>query len=165
MGRKPRNQTTNLAQPGGAIRAQRQQQQYKTKTGSKKGKWSGGFGLGTLGLICAVAGGCLFGVSSVLQKRRSKAASDSSVLTSILNKPMKYTEHAKCRMDCRYADAADALALPYSVSRSPRRTDSNPPGTFPTRISLTFYEKARSILRRVIPGVADISASSDCLSA
>lgn len=102
MGRKPRNLTTNLAQPGGAIKAQRKQQQHRAKTGSKKGKGAGGWGLGTLGLICAVAGAWLFGVSSVLQKKRSKAVTDGTILISILNKPINYTEHAKCRMDCRY---------------------------------------------------------------
>ena len=108
MSRKPRNLTTNVSQPGGARRAQRKQQQHGNKRG--KGR-AGGGSFGTFGLLCAVAGAWIVGVATAWQKRRRKLSVDGSVLTSMLAKPLSISEHAKCRMDCRYQASSTNFAL------------------------------------------------------
>ena len=67
----------------------------------------------------AVAGGmvaaCVGAMFRDHRKKCQKQAADTSMLHKMLKKPINYTEHAKCRMDCRCA----ANSLP-SKCRSAR---------------------------------------------
>ncbi len=56
---------------------------------------------GLLGLATSLLGAWLFGAWHIGQQRGRKAQADGVTLSRLLEKPLQYTEHAKCRMDCR----------------------------------------------------------------
>lgn len=97
-GRKPYSPYTNVQQPGGGHKAQRRQQQHRAKRkkgGGPSGPW------GFLALVTAVAGAWFLGVKSTISSRKEKRRESRGALAGLLAKPMSYSEHAKCRMDCR----------------------------------------------------------------
>ena len=56
---------------------------------------------GLVGIVASAAAAWLFGAWQIGQNKAKKSRSDSSYLTQMLALPLKYTEHAQCRMDCR----------------------------------------------------------------
>ena len=57
---------------------------------------------GLMGVVASAAAVWLFGAWQIGQNKAKKARSDASYLTQMLALPLKYTEHAQCRMDCRW---------------------------------------------------------------
>ena len=57
---------------------------------------------GLVGVVASAAAVWLFGAWQIGQNKAKKAGSDASYLTQMLALPLKYTEHAQCRMDCRW---------------------------------------------------------------
>ena len=51
----------------------------------------------------AVAGAMVAACVGAMFRDHRKQTADSSMLHKMLRKPINYTEHAKCRMDCRCA--------------------------------------------------------------
>ncbi len=58
---------------------------------------------GGLGIFMAVAGAMVAACVGAMFRDHQKQAADTSMLHKMLRKPINYTEHAKCRMDCRCA--------------------------------------------------------------
>ena len=58
---------------------------------------------GGLGIFMAVAGAMVAACVGAMFRDHRKQAADTSMLHKMLRKPINYTEHAKCRMDCRCA--------------------------------------------------------------
>ena len=58
---------------------------------------------GLVGIVASTAAAWLFGAWQIGQNKAKKARSDASYLEQMLAVPLKYTEHAQCRMDCRCA--------------------------------------------------------------
>lgn len=54
---------------------------------------------GVVGLLAGLSS-LFFWVTS--QKRKQKQVRDKTVLSNLLRKPLSYTEHAACRMECRW---------------------------------------------------------------
>jgi hypothetical protein len=48
-----------------------------------------------------MAAAWIFGALQISSQKKSKASKDKMLLARLLRKPLKYTEHALCRMDCR----------------------------------------------------------------
>ena len=57
---------------------------------------------GLVGIVASAAAVWLFGAWQIGQNKAKKARSDASYLTQMLALPLRYTEHAQCRMDCRW---------------------------------------------------------------
>ena len=57
---------------------------------------------GLVGIVASAAAAWLFGAWHIGQGKAKKARGDASYLTQMLAVPLKYTEHAQCRMDCRF---------------------------------------------------------------
>eukprot|EP00891_Asterochloris_glomerata_P007416 jgi/Astpho2/7416/Aster-x1432 len=62
---------------------------------------------GGLGIFMAVAGAMVAACVGAMFRDHRKQAADTSMLHKMLRKPINYTEHAKCRMDCRYISDAE----------------------------------------------------------
>ena len=56
---------------------------------------------GLVGILASTAAAWLIGAWHIGQNKAKKAGNDTSYLTRMLAVPLKYTEHAQCRMDCR----------------------------------------------------------------
>lgn len=70
-----------------------------TDAGARNAKERSPWGL--LGLVAGVAGAWLLGAWHIGQQRVQKGRGDRVALARLLANPLKYTEHALCRMDCR----------------------------------------------------------------
>ena len=57
---------------------------------------------GLVGIVASAAAIWLFGAWQVGQNKAKQARNDASYLTRMLALPLRYTEHAHCRMDCRF---------------------------------------------------------------
>ena len=73
--------------------------------------------LALIGIVASAAAAWLFGAWQIGQNKSKKARSDASYLTQMLALPLKYTEHAQCRMDCR-------CELPFNPDRQHAIQDS-----------------------------------------
>ena len=65
---------------------------------------------GLVGVVASAAAAWLFGAWHLGQSKAKKARNDTSYLTQMLAVPLKYTEHAQCRMDCRLDPFYQALS-------------------------------------------------------
>jgi hypothetical protein len=90
--------------------------------GNGKGKKTG-FGL--LGIL-AFAGSLLGMVGWVAHRERSeKRQLDGNLLRRLRSKPLGFSKHAACRMDCRFITRDDAVATLETGVVSPRHSSPN----------------------------------------
>ncbi len=97
--KKPRNPFRKKGKLGDT-KAQRRGRKTPPASG-KKPRRGGPLAIGAI--IVSVAATWLFSVLRIGQQRACKARADRLTLDNALTKPIKYTEHALCRMDCRHA--------------------------------------------------------------
>ncbi len=57
---------------------------------------------GVLGVAAAVAAFVAAAVWALGRQRQRVVTTDRTTLATLVRKPMHFTEHALCRMDCRY---------------------------------------------------------------
>ncbi|CAL8462505.1 g2038 [Coccomyxa elongata] len=74
------------------------------------GKNSGKNSWGLLGLAVSITAAWLFGAWQIGEHRTKKKQYDKLTLAGLLSKPLKYTEHALCRMDCRHIPEKEVVA-------------------------------------------------------
>lgn len=71
----------------------------RKKAGAKGSKKGGVWGL--VGLLSSFAGAFAWALLRQRSQKRQYLGSDSAVLSSMLQRPLRWSEHAVCRMDCR----------------------------------------------------------------
>ena len=98
MARKPRNPFRSKGRLGDT-RAQRRGRKAPWP-GGEKPKRGGPLAIGAL--IASVAASLLLSAWSISRQRAGKARADRATLEAAAAKPLKYTDHALCRMDCRH---------------------------------------------------------------
>ena len=81
-----------------AFRKKKSDEERKDKrVPKKKSPWA------VLGAVSSFAAVWLFTIFKVQDDSKQKRLSDKLILKSLLFKPLVYTDHAICRMNCRYA--------------------------------------------------------------
>ncbi|EIE23976.1 hypothetical protein COCSUDRAFT_53173 [Coccomyxa subellipsoidea C-169] len=91
---------------GNTTKAPRRSRKDKSK-GPRK---SGSSPWGLFGLAASIAAAWLVGAWHIRDQRTRKYQVDKNTLARIMSKPMKYTEHAQCRMDCRHISQEEVAA-------------------------------------------------------
>jgi len=87
----------------------------KQKKLNKKKKKGGGEGKprrsswGLLGLLTSLAAGAVAVLGFQGQANKRKREEEAPLLTRMLMKPLEYTEHGACRMDCRFISKSEVL--------------------------------------------------------
>ena len=104
----------------GDARAQRRGRKAP-RPGGEKPRRGGPLAIGAL--IASVAATLLLSAWNISWQRTGKARADRAALEAAAAKPLKYTDHALCRMDCRhsrpFASAEDAQSEPAWLSHFP----------------------------------------------
>ncbi|CAK0750017.1 hypothetical protein CVIRNUC_001957 [Coccomyxa viridis] len=78
---------------------------------------------GLVGVVASAAAVWLFGAWQIGQNKAKKAGSDASYLTQMLTLPLKYTEHAQCRMECRRVSEREVRSTLKKGSINARKSD------------------------------------------
>ena len=98
LARKPRDPFRSKGRLGDT-RAQRRGRKAP-RPGGEKPKRGGPLAIGVL--IASVAATLLLSAWNISWQRAGKTRADRATLKAAAAKPLKYTDHALCRMDCRH---------------------------------------------------------------
>ena len=98
LARKPRNPFRSKVRLGDS-RAQRRGRKAP-RPGGEKPRSGGPLAIGAL--VASMAATLLLSAWNISRQRAGKAQADRAMLDAAAAKPLKYTDHALCRMDCRH---------------------------------------------------------------
>ncbi len=93
----------------GPFRGKQRSGQLPKRKKLEKGDRKKGSSWGLVGLLGSVVGAFAWAVLRQRSGRQQALGSDRALLSGMLQKPLRWTEHAVCRMDCRSALSAAGL--------------------------------------------------------